>query len=272
MLRVGMHWIVQEGMYSEAGYRDLCDALVRMNVPHTFVKPVPFTTDLIPDPAVENPVMVCGAMSMIKAAKKRGWTPGAFFNENFRFECWYDHYGDEMLNADARVCRFDEVDDYFVKFFIRPTEDTKSFNGQLLTWPDFEAWRKQVLAIPPQDRRTLGPETMVVVASPKTIYREYRFFVVDGEIVSGSQYKLGDAVIHDARIDSDITDYVKRIVGVWQPDRAFCLDIALTPDGPKVLEINCINSAGFYAIDVMRFVAAIESMTGYGEDDARLRA
>jgi len=47
------------------------------------------------------------------------------------------------------------------------------------------------------------------------------------------------------------------MVDMWQPADAFVLDIALTHNGYKVLEVNCLNSAGFYAADVSKLVQAI---------------
>ena len=52
--------------------------------------------------------------------------------------------------------------------------------------------------------------------------------------------------------------------GAYQrrPARASVLDTALTPDGPRIVEVNCINSAGLYGADVERIVVAVEGMTG----------
>jgi hypothetical protein len=48
--------------------------------------------------------------------------------------------------------------------------------------------------------------------------------------------------------------------GGWQPQRAFVLDVAETADGPKIVEINTLNSAGFYAADIQRIVLALEEL------------
>ena len=45
----------------------------------------------------------------------------------------------------------------------------------------------------------------------------------------------------------------------WRPAEAFVLDVCDTPDGIKVVEINTINSAGFYAADVQKLVFALEN-------------
>lgn len=50
------------------------------------------------------------------------------------------------------------------------------------------------------------------------------------------------------------------MIEIWQPARAFVIDIALTQESYKIVEINCINSAGFYAADVSKIVNAIQKM------------
>ena len=275
-----MFWVMQRDLYGEVGYRSLCNTLERFAIPHAFIKVVPTTSKLLPgdfdtfawkdkdimlapDAVIDESghVMVCGATTMIKAAKARGWTPGAFSNEDFRYESWLEHYGDNLLNPDSVVSRYADMKPSWEAFFIRPCEDTKSFSGRVMTKAEFAEWQHNVVVLGEQACfATVTPDTMVMASSLKDIFREYRFFVVDGVIVTGSQYKLGDRVIHDTNIDPDIWAYAQKMVDTWSPDRAFCLDIALTDLGPKVIEINCINSAGFYACDVAKWVMAIEDM------------
>ena len=181
-------------------------------------------------------------------------------NENFHYSKWRENLGENLLNYDAIVCRFDEVMQYFADdFFIRPCEDTKSFTGEVYSWKKFDSWRTEVLNIN-NDFTMLKKDTMVSYCSVKQIFSEYRFFVVDGKIVTASQYKRGNTVLHNANIDQYIIDYANEMINTWQPARAFVIDIASTPNGCKVIEINNFNSAGFYACDVGKIVEAIEDM------------
>lgn len=102
--------------------------------------------------------------------------------------------------------------------------------------------------------------TEVLVAEPMEIWTETRLFVVGDQIVTGSVYKRGTQVIYDDYLDSDVVDFAAACIGHWQPSDAFVLDIATTPQGCKIVELNCINAAGFYACDVQKIVAAIESL------------
>ncbi len=203
--------------------------------------------------------MVCGSTTLAKISARRGWTPGSFLNDNHDYRVWRQHYGDYLLNAEAHVCRFADVKPSWPKFFIRPCEDSKTFSGMVTDWPEFKDWQHKVINLK-ETYTTLNSDTMVSYGPVKTIRKEYRFFVVDGEIVGESTYKVGIRVVYNGLVDDTAKVFCKAMIAHWCPARAFVIDVAMTDDGMKVIEINCINSAGFYAIDVQRFVQAIETM------------
>lgn len=99
------------------------------------------------------------------------------------------------------------------------------------------------------------------MASCKTILAEYRFFVFDGEVATGSRYKLGQRVEASTVVPASVLAYVKEQIGCWQPNRAFAIDIAETSDGLKIIELNSAHSAGFYAADLGRIVDAVGRMS-----------
>ena len=74
-------------------------------------------------------------------------------------------------------------------FFIRPTEDRKIFAGQIVTKGEFDVWVTNTLNAHKDGYTTLTPDTEVIVSEVKNIHSEWRFFVVDGKIVTGSLIK-----------------------------------------------------------------------------------
>ncbi len=261
-----MHWIIQDNLHREEGFVALIETLERFSIPHSVVKVLPFSDHLpteeqtIPVINPEGRVMVCGSTTLAKMAARRGWVPGSFLNENHDYEVWRQHYGDALLNHDARVCRFADVEPLGdARFFIRPCLDSKSFAGQVMDWPEFEAWRHRVLDLG-EVYTSLDGNTMVAYGPVKVIRKEFRFFVVDGRVVTGSLYKIGTRVVYNEVVDDEATLYAQQMVDRWQPARAFVIDIADTDEGYRIVEINCLNSAGFYAIDVQKLVMAIEAM------------
>ena len=264
-----MHWILQDNLFNERNYSNLVEALSRLEIPFDVVKVIPFTSGLPWEqritPLVDPPghVMVSGSISLATLASDRGWTPGSFHNANHDFLVWRHHMKGHLLNEDAVVCKYGEVPYLWDQFFIRPTEDTKSFSGQVMDWHEFQTWQHQVLDLR-ETYTTLDAQTPVVVGPLKQIYREARFFVVDGQVITGSTYKIGSRVCSTPEVPPTMREYAQRMASKWGPARAYVIDIALTDDADdgynKIIEYNCCNCAGFYEVDIQKWVMAIEHM------------
>lgn len=252
-----MHWIVQNNVFNEARYEDVQGTLERGGIAYTAVNVVPFSGELDPEPDVGNPIAVIGGYSLVKAAHRRGWGPGVFYSDQIAFPVYARVYGRDLLNHDARVCRFGELR-LTERSFLRPVDDSKDFSGMLIEPGKFDEWRERVCAI--EGYATITADTEVVVAPVKEIWAEYRFFVVEGRIVTASRYRLGAALAESAEIPPDVMEAAERYVAHWQPDRAFVIDLAVTPDGIKVIEFNNINSSGWYHADVSKVIQAIDAI------------
>ena len=270
-----MFWVIQHNIFKEQKNSILIQTLQNRKIPYVEVKVVPFYDKLLPhdfdsnayfqsiadapelDIPHEESIMVLGSDSLMRIANEKNWKPGSFLNENFHYEKWKEAYGTELLNAESVTNSFRNIDVPWEHFFIRPCEDTKAFSGSIFTKEEFNQWRETLL----QEDDMCTFSDMDVVASPlQTIFAEYRFFIVNGNIATYSQYKKGDTVLTSSFVEEDVIRYVKQMVDVWQPADAFVMDIAKTENGYKVIEINNINSSGFYAADLEKFIEAIENM------------
>ncbi|MCC7247089.1 MAG: ATP-grasp domain-containing protein [Lysobacter sp.] len=255
-----MHWILQENLFRETEWEHLVAAIDRFDLPFSVHKVVPFVGELEPVPVLQADKAVCfGSYSMRHAAKAHGWNPGVYdlFDQDFLVQkaAW----GDRMLNADSRVMAFQEVR-LDKPTFLRPIDDSKYFAGRVFDPEEFETWRQRVWDLDEDYGTSLSPTTQVQLCVPKTIHAEYRFWVAGGEIVTKSLYKLGRRVVYATDVDERMDRFVERAIADWQPHRAFVIDVCDTPEGPRIVEINTINSAGFYAGDVQRLVAALEAL------------
>lgn len=270
-----MFWVLQCNMMAEGAFNSLIEQLDRQDVPYCIVQKIPFSLEVAPDPTPlieasgEKAVFVVGATGMSKVAKDRGWV---YLDGNINYEALIKQYGDLMLNADSMIAKFGHIDEQHVQLgkqlfgdpvFIRPVLDSKSFSGQVMSWHDLVEWRKRVIENNEVSSfSTLTAFDEVVISGLKEIYAEYRFLVVNGQVITGSLYKRGNMIYSEACNEGDVLDFAQRMAGIWCPNEAFCLDIAETPDGLKVLEINTVNSAGFYAMDMSRYVNALNTMYG----------
>lgn len=255
-----MHWILQNNLFNEAAYQVLLDTLRRLELPHSIHKVVPFIGELVPPPELDTTNVICmGSYSLRHAAKAHGWTPGVFDLEPFDFRVQLEKWGEHMLNSDSVVAPFGEVEMRCDLAFIRPIEDSKVFAGKVFEREDFEEWQRKVVVLEEDYGTSLTKNTLVQVCEPKKIYVEIRFWVVKGDIISASIYKRGDKVIYSDEVPSCYFDYVQERIAEWQPHDAFVIDVADTPYGMKIVEINTLNSSGFYACDIQKLVMALET-------------
>lgn len=274
-----MFWIVQGNLKTDEGLNALMEVLRTEGYSHSLVKTIPFSNiivgvdvdinqfseDDVPRLEISNDkqMVTMGSYSLALTAKEKGWVPGSFINENFEFSKWLSGWGkDNLLNGEAIEDSVKNIIPMITsgrhKVFARPSEDTKSFAGQLFEADNLIFWLGQVVTS--VDRFGLNGDTSIIVSPAKKILAEYRLFVVDGQIVTGSLYKVGDLVTTSDVIDPVAIDYANKMLDIWQPDRAFVLDIAITEDGPKIIEVNNINSSGFYKSDISKIVSAIDKM------------
>ena len=261
-----MHWILSKNLQSDSAFPTLLTQLERQGTPFTMVGTIPFSGDVVeiegetPLESITGSVFCCGKGSMKHLARKYGWTPGYIEAADY-VQC-LDGWGDQMLNADALVGNLGKVKPNLNRFFLRPNNDDKSFNGQVMNIDEFSDWERSVLSIAASGYSTITSDSRIIISPLKEIYAEYRFYVVNGKVVTGSLYKNRDVVVYVECIDREVIDYAQAMVDMFQPSIAFVLDIAVTPNGLRVLETNSISSSGFYAIDLGKFVHAINELDG----------
>ncbi len=260
-----MHWILQSGWEYEPGWVRLIEVLDRFEIPYSMHKVIPFVGDLLPEPEIVDREVICiGSYSMRHYAKKHGYVPGVYDLEPFDFTIQMQHWGANMLNADSRVVPFKDVV-FEDEMFIRPVDDTKVFSGRVFSWEEFSEWKTKVIDLEEDDGSSLTKDTIVQVSIPKKIVQEARFWIVDGRVVTCSGYKRGDWVTYWSDVDQNLVWFAWAMVDMsisldgWNPLPAFVLDVCELEDGTcRIVEINTINSAGFYAADMQKLVVALE--------------
>lgn len=270
-----MLWVLQTDFYSEPGYCRLVDGIERLGLPLVLVKPVPFTHRLLPAAAdtstssiaveqmpeaeidANRPIIPMGSYTLARIGQERGWRPGAML-ENLDYTTWSTAWGvQRLLNPNAQVCRFQDANFDEETAFIRPVEDSKSFSGRVFERGEWRGWKARVLANS-QPSDPLNHDTEVLIAAPVAIYTETRCWVVGGELVTVSGYRRGKQVAYTPGADDEVLSFAAECIASWTPNPAFVLDIAQTPDGCRIVEVNCLNAAGFYAADTLKLICALE--------------
>lgn len=246
-----MHWVVQRNIFRPRNFESLTDALARLGISSTVVEIPTGTLALEPDIAPHARIYACGGNQMARISKQRGWSPGCFLDDHFNVGAWRAALGEALLNVEVEVEVISQVEPRAGRFFIRPLEDNKAFDGRVM---DAEGLRDLQRQAAQWGRGALE----VAISEVKEIFREYRVFIVRRKVITGSLYKVGGKPLASREVEEGVYDFARGIIEVWLPHESCVIDVALTPDGYKVIEFNNINSSGFYAIDVPKYVHAIQ--------------
>ncbi len=163
------------------------------------------------------------------------------------------------MNKESKVTRVYKVlgiwENPKTPLFIRPNSDFKLFSGDVFYKYDYEKWLEHITN---DEFQNLKLDTIVTLSPVKTILAEWRYVIIDGEVIADSMYrKRGQLHISSERSDSsyDATKLAFYIANQeWQPASAYVIDICETHQGFKVIEVNCFNASGYYACNVLDIV------------------
>lgn len=256
-----MYYIVQNNLFSEQNYNNLISTLEKSGVEFEIVKVFPFI-DTIEISTNRKDIFAFGALKLAEISKQLNWNPGVLMTENHDYMVYKDFYKENLLNYDSKIFKMgDDFEWEIDQYFIRPTEDSKSFNGKVFDGEkDWKSWRKYLLTN--GHRFSPTEDTLIQVSTPKNIYKEIRFFVVGGKVITGSQYRLGGRLNLcqiDTVLDSDAIKFCEDMINIYQLSSSFVIDVCLTQNGWKIVECGCINCAGFYHADMQKLIYTIEN-------------
>lgn len=258
-----MYYIIQENLFKEFHHQTLIKHLTDNHLDYEIVKFRPFV-DEIEFKTDRKDVWVFGSTNLARVAEKYGWNPGSMYNDNHDLTVYGPIYGDNMLNNDGAIIKFgDSLPEKLpYAFFARPTKDTKSFSGQCFTHDSWAEWQKEIEDSNVKQKLTL--ETEVFVAPLKQTTQEIRCWIVGGEVVTMSQYKIGSRVVlQNMDNNEEALIFANKMAKLYSPAEAYVLDICLFNDDYKVVEINCINCSGFYDLNMNFLIEALELKFDY---------
>lgn len=252
-----MLWVVQTNLYTQNIRADLFHALERLGIKYLAVEvDNNKITPEIPEGNTE-PIITNGSIMLSNIAKARSWYPGSLINDNFSYDVWAKYYNELLLNKNAIVSSLKEAKIFKDKIFARPILDNKTFNGRVFTKEEFLKFQNDSINTKPG---LPSPDTQILISPPKKIGQEHRHYIVDGEIITSSRYKLSGQPNFSNGCDEAVLGVVKAAISLWQPARAFVLDTYISGDEIGIVEIGCICHAGLYDADINKLVAALDSM------------
>lgn len=248
-------WILQTNFASEVHL--WISAFEALGSKYKTIEIVPFSDD-VPFIDVKGPTIVYGTTTLIKNSHSKGY--GVFFDhEKFRPSLWQRAYKDKFFNSEGKVVLIHMLPAYCQDgdIFIRPNSDLKDFSGSV-------ANKEGILKFVDDISKGGYPfdeNTEVFISPIKSIYKEYRVFMVNGKAVAASQYRLRSMLAKRAQVPIAVTSFAEDMAKIWSPDVAFVMDVCEDDNGQFfVLELNCFNASGVYLCDVPSIVKAVEDM------------
>lgn len=210
------------------------------------------------DPVIDTPVVVYGSTAIFDVQKRCQWSPGIFSigNESETLAS----LGDDYLNSDMKVLSPEEVVPYVEAnnwefFFAKPDNDLKIFDGGVFSAERFPFFMEKT-----RNYANYNPDIKICVSPIKRIFREWRIFVIDGQIVTSSQYRLNMSLNILPGLTYAAEKFANKLIAKNNPAKAYVLDICEINGDFKVVEYNTFNCSGFYACDIEKIVTATNRM------------
>jgi ATP-grasp domain, R2K clade family 3 len=253
-----MYYLVQSNIYSDPEHHKIFDILAELNLEYEKIEL--HNTAELSIKTDRKDIFVYGSVKLARLAKVHtDWTPGSFYGGNHTFKIHSEFYKHHLLNYETDVFEFGEMGVWEAgeTKFIKPYTDAKVFTGKVFTevkWADFV---KESLLNP----RTpmLHAQTLVQASKPKKILKEARIWIVGETVIDGVYYHFHDSTPFESTVSDDGIAFAKAMVKIFNVADAFVMDIGLTEEQEwKIIEINCINSAGFYHLNPRALFRALE--------------
>lgn len=228
--------------------------------------PVEALKELFPPEAC---VVASGSLSFVDQVRRHTpWVPGYFYSpHNLKCSTYFAYWGKYLLNRYYLMIPFGELESRFRelcgrlhighledrRLFIRPDSGSKQFTGGLISEFHFQGGRFY-------ENYAVAKEALIVVARPQVILEEYRFLIVDKEVITGSLYKKNGEIRFSELIDAKAWAKAQEIASdEWQPDSVYVLDIFMTDSGVFLGEINSWSTSGWYSCDISKIIKSISN-------------
>jgi hypothetical protein len=264
-------WLIEAGVYGEES-RPLLAEIRRQGmaaeiVPHSALRKG--STVTVAGQPLEEGARVIGYGTFPFARQiqiHHRWVPGAWCTpENLDCATYYAHFGRYLLNQryamlpgveairmrDWLYSVFAEDDEVFA----RPAGCHKLFTGRRISRESFADALSST---------RFDPATLVVVAAPRPVGREWRLVVADGRITAASQYARDGQRAVSPGCPEEIVAFAENMLAAvgWRPDPVFMLDVCESDGDLRLVELNGFSCSWLYACDPGSVVSAVSQLAG----------
>ena len=238
--------------------------------PSIFINIIPFSDELSSEIGTDDYIVYGSTTLILNLLRSNKSYSGLFFNKNTFLIDVIQKRCIDFVNTFSVYNARDLVKESFSRnkeIFIRPNNDFKQFSGQVMAFGECVDWLQDAF-IYENGSYWIDPNELICISEPKQFEAEYRFFVVNKKIISGSLYKLNnELVLQNIDDDKELIYRVNNIlINNWLPHNTCVIDIVKYKSEYKILEFNCLNSSGFYKCNKKKVFDALWS---YLNNDTR---
>lgn len=255
-----MKFMIQHNLINQKHLLKIKEAI--KDYPHEFIGIIPFSREITSEIPIEGTnYFPYGSTSLIETTANLGWKGNYFDLTKLNYKNFQQNRND-MLNTNpvmklTEAITFLKTRPEYEQWFTRPSNDLKEYSGLVDNVISLVEWMEDRLLCASSGSYQLSPDTEIVLDIPKEILAEYRWFIVDGKIISGSMYRNNGILKSIEQTNTDIIQKAQEIADKWLPMSNVVMDLALTNDGMKVIEFNCINASGFYNCNIDKIFKSI---------------
>lgn len=252
-----MKWLFQSNIWQEYDYTRLLDSVENAGVQFSMVDVIPFTNDFV-EPIDFVPDLIFGSNRFVDICRVKKYPTFKSFDpveEFYPHWMWLNQVGSDMTLGEFASIGYTEP------MFIKPYRE-KFFTGRVIE--NVEDIDKLQLATSFVDK---PEDELIRVSVAKNIFREARFYIIDGVPITASVYKEnGIGKQYVLPTESPAWGACKAILAARGPiDDAFVMDLGLiskkdSVENWKIVELNNINSSGLYKTDTDAIVKAFMNL------------
>ena len=256
-------WVLETPVFQESGQR-LEDAVRELG--HTVVAWDDDWWSSGQWPALRGERVVFHG-SLVNAARiheELPWRPGSYCDVGaFYCTAWYEAARPWLLHEEWRVATAEQLcedpvavtqglTDAEGRVFVRPDSPLKPFSGRVLRAAEIEPAKLDHgfyfddLTIP------------VVVAPVRSVTREWRFVVVDQQVVAGCEYEASSRTPAGGALTDEASALAAKVAASLRPPAdVYVLDLCEAEGHLMLIELNPFGGADLYECDAADVVEAV---------------
>lgn len=241
-----MYILIQSNIFKDPDFGRIYPILEELKIPFEKID-LNSTIKKLEIKENRDDVFVYGSVKLAMLAKENiHWKPGSFYGDNHLFEINSKYFEDNLLNFQTDVKRLVEKLEWSnnEEKFIKPYKIAKLFTGKVFTKSKWENFVEEALSNP--NTPLINEDSLIQISIPRNIIKEARLWIVGKQIVDAVYYKILKDIPFEETVEEEGIAFTKKMISIFNVADAFVMDVCLTDIGWKIVEINCINSAGFF--------------------------